>query len=392
MVSVEVLRVVAMVGIAVFHTFQPWFETCVGADPWSELEVGMLMGSPVALAVMGCIDQLGAWGNHVFFMISGCFLLQRAMEDGRPLGEQYRAALRRVVPILVTVALYVAIALGVSLVWPDATGASLEDLPWFAQALQFAWVYIALVLLCPLMGIVARRCNHRSAVLATCVVVIYTLNLYIAYVSPGETFRSILEWRKLMSAVTYALSFAIGGYIGRRRPSRRTASIILAACVVATVVVESYAAATQNLDLLNSLSYKSTSPLACAMAASSLACVLSLLEAGKTRDHRPQDVSDSNASSELRSTSEPSQAPTQLQHPRTTTLLTWCTSGMLGFYVLQSLFSRGWHQLSNTLLTQALQTSPAAFLLTGAAFSMILFTILLLADSLIRRPLLHRLS
>ena len=98
---VEALRLVAIVGIAIFHTFQPWFEAATDGS-WA--------ASPLTLVAVGLISLLGAYGNHVFFLISGFFLVPRAAaRSGEPgyWREQARAAARRSVAILLTVALYV---------------------------------------------------------------------------------------------------------------------------------------------------------------------------------------------------------------------------------------------------------------------------------------------
>lgn len=374
MLSVEILRVVSMLGIAVFHTFQPWFEQLTSGDmeyiylPVDSQVLGTLM-HPVPLAILGFIDQLGAWGNHVFIMISGCFLLPRAIElasiEGGTLSQRQQT-MRRSRHIVFTVGLYALFALFVSAICPDATSVSLERTTWLTQGLQFIWVYLALVVLCPLIARLWLRSNKPELLLGIATLVVYVINLYIAFVSPGSAERSLFEWRKIMSAVTYGLSFVIGGWVAMRcrgdcRRSQKYSLMALILSVTTMIAVEAYAALKGDLQLLNALTFKSTSPFSCAVAAAALAFSLSVPHG---RDER---------------------------HPLLSNLVAYSTSGMLGFYVLQSLFSHGWHTISNALLAQALNVGVCAFFVVCFAFSGALFSVFVTIDHLVRQPLLARL-
>lgn len=360
LLSVELLRIVSMLSIAVFHTFQPFFEAIVsGAFSYSTS-----LTSATCLTTLGFIDQLGSFGNHVFIMISGYFLLSQSLNESPD--EQRQKTIRRVRHILLTVGLYGAVAVLVGSFYPKATSASFMSTGWLTQGLQFIWVYLLLVALCPLIARMWKRCPHQTAVLAVAALVIYGINVYIAYVSPGESKRALFEWRKLMSAVTYGLSFVIGGWIARlrqegRKVSFRNALVLLLLSVAATFIADLLAARRGDLTLLNALSYKSTSPLACLMATSAFLCALSV----------PQPSTDRAGQGVAR-------------------VVAFLTSGMLGFYVMQSLLSRGWHKVSNVLLFQALEGGLAPFLLTGIAFSVALFLVLTLIDALVRKLLLER--
>ena len=266
--SVEILRVVSMLGIAVFHTFKPWFEQLTTGDmanvhlPVDPLMLGSLM-HPIPLLVLGFIDQLGAWGNHVFIMISGCFLLPRAIEyassDGADASQRQQTA-RRAKHILFTVGLYAACALLVGTIYPDVTSASLESTTWLTQGLQFIWVYLVIVVACPLIARVWRHCRRPEMLLAATALFVYAVNLYIAFVSPGSSERSLFEWRKIMSAVTYGLSFVIGGWIAMRCQERsgkdkKSSLLVLLLSVTVTILIEAYAALKGNLLLLDALSF-----------------------------------------------------------------------------------------------------------------------------------------
>lgn len=368
--SVEILRVVSMLGIAVFHTFKPWFEQLTTGDmanvhlPVDPLMLGSLM-HPIPLLVLGFIDQLGAWGNHVFIMISGCFLLPRAIEyassDGADASQRQQTA-RRAKHILFTVGLYAACALLVDTIYPDVTSASLESTTWLTQGLQFIWVYLVIVVACPLIARVWRHCRRPEMLLAATALFVYAVNLYIAFVSPGSSDRSLFEWRKIMSAVTYGLSFVIGGWIAMRCQERsgkdkKSSLLVLLLSVTVTILIEAYAALKGDLLLLDALSFKSTSLLACAMATTALAFALSV----------PRELG--------------------AMHPRVSSLIAFSTSGMLGFYVLQSLFSYGWHTISNDMLAQALSFGVLPFLAAGLVFSVALFLVLVTIDTFVRQPL-----
>lgn len=73
---VEALRLAAIVGISLFHTMMPWTAQAL-CDPAAGCSrIGDMLGSdPAVLAVLGVIALMGAWGNHVFFMISGFYLI-----------------------------------------------------------------------------------------------------------------------------------------------------------------------------------------------------------------------------------------------------------------------------------------------------------------------------
>lgn len=368
--SVEILRVVSMLGIAVFHTFKPWFEQLTTGDmanvhlPVDPLVLGSLM-HPIPLWVLGCIDQLGAWGNHVFIMISGCFLLPRAIEsvtsDDADASQRQQTA-RRAKHILFTVGLYALCALLVDTIYPGATSASLESTTWLTQGLQFIWVYLVIVVACPLIARVWRHCRRPEMLLAATALFVYAVNLYIAFVSPGSSERSLFEWRKIMSAVTYGLSFVIGGWVAMRCQERGSRDkkvflVLLLLSVIVTMFVEAYAALRGDLLLLDALSFKSTSPFACIMATAALSYALSV----------PRELG--------------------TKHPRLSKLIALSTSGMLGFYVLQSLFSYGWHTISNNLLAQSLSFGVLPFLAVGLMFSVVLFAVLVTIDTFVRQPL-----
>lgn len=85
-ISIEALRLVAVAGIAIFHTFQWTFQAaCTGMPEYAPLVAFPYSG------VLGLINLLGCWANEVFFMISGYFLIAsaaRAWNDGATWASQ----------------------------------------------------------------------------------------------------------------------------------------------------------------------------------------------------------------------------------------------------------------------------------------------------------------
>ena len=219
--SIEALRLVAIAGIAIFHTFQPWFAAATDGT-WQA-------GAP-ALAALGCVSLLGAYGNNVFFLVSGFFLVPRAARAaGEPgyWGRQMRALGRRALVIGASVALYAAIALAVSAWVVPLDGVSLGQAGWLLGGLEFIWVYLACVAAVPVIGWTWQRVRRPRAVVAALVAAVFAVNAYIAFISPGSEVRGLLEWRKLMSAVTYLVAFLAGGALGEKnlaRPGRALAA------------------------------------------------------------------------------------------------------------------------------------------------------------------------
>lgn len=396
--SVEALRVIAILAIAVFHTFQDPFYSLVesvsqqgaaGLAQIAGLAVGdgtVLVPGVPALWILGCISLLGAFGNHVFFAISGCFLIPGAAERSTRPGywsDELRRFARRAKPIIATVAFYAVIALALSATVLPMPGISLARADWLVGGLQFIWVYLALVAAAPVMGWVWRRCPGRLAVVAVLAVAVFALNAYIAFVSPGEVERSLLEWRKLMSAVSYLVSFLAGGALGELKRSGspflagRLPRFGLTACIALAVAVVGVAACVGDARIVYALSYKSTSLLSFALALTSLGFALTVPHSRP----RPSDG-----------------------------LVRRAARGTLGFYTAQSMASAAWHPCAEAAmafsyglgegLALGMCQAPgadaaagfAAMVGTGAAWSLLFLAALLLFDLAVRAPLLRRLG
>lgn len=353
-VRVEALRLVAIAGIAVFHTFQPWLSYALEGS-WDP--------SPLTLFALGLVSLLGSYGNHVFFLISGRFLIPRAAAASREAGywrAQARACGRRAAVLLASVAFYAAAALAVSRWVTPIEGVSLSQSSWLVGGLEFIWVYLALVLLAPAIGWAWERLPRRGAALAALVACVMAVNAYIAFISPGEAQRGLLEWRKLMSAASYLASFLVGGALASLRPARPGAA--LAGLVAATAAIELVAALAGNVELVSQLSYKSTSALSFSLAVASVALVTAPPREGR------------DGSGAL---------------PGAGALVNAAARSILGFYVAQSVFSPLWRPAFDRLTLLAAQTGDLALLVVGIAASLALLAVALAFDGVVRVSLLR---
>ena len=353
-IPIEALRLVAVAGIAVFHTFQWTFQAvCVGAVEYAPLAMFPYSG------VLGFINLLGCWANEVFFMISGYFLIAsaaRAWDGGATWKSQMQRTAQRLGKVILPTAFYCLMALAWSTVVSPIPDVSLHAHYWYTLGLEFIWVYAATVFMAPLFGLAKSRLSKRSYTAAVIVVGIlaFVVNGYLAAMS--ATSAGEFSWlQKSMSATTYVVAFLIGGLlrdITDVMDSDRAGALgmrSLAAVLVLTTILE------------GELSYKSTSLISFVLAATSL-----LFAATR------------------RSASD---------NPRAAGVIVTLSTATLGFYVMQSLTSSLWRPVFNTLLANILvsQNSPAVIcIVTGTVISIVFALALLIIDaarSLIARKL-----
>ncbi len=373
---IEALRLVAAAGIALFHTFMPWFDLMTSASgPGASLAA-----DPLAACGLGLINLLGAYGNNVFFLISGLFLVPSAARESREAGYwggQARRTARRTGSILAAVALYAAAALCVSAFIVPIEGIGLGRIDWLTTGLEFIWVYLALTVLAPAIGWVWRRVGRHGTLICAILATVFAANSYIAFCSQAAEGAGLLDWRKLMSAVTYFAAFVTGAYLSERRPSRRGAGALLGACAAIAWGLELWCALTGRLELMWDLSYKSTSAVSFALAVASVAFARSgTVEKRAEGTQAGKDVT----------------APAPA-HGALARLAVAASPGILGFYIAQSNFSSLWWPAFTDLTGRALEAHGAgAFFATGLALSLGLLTLLLAIDRLVRAPLFRRLG
>lgn len=357
---VEALRLVAAASIAVFHTFMPWFYElthCYGLGAY-------IVDNPVATPLLGFFNLLGAFGNNVFFFISGLFLVPAAarasLQDGYWAAQRAKSA-ARVKQMLATVVLYLALVLAVSTFIVPIEGVSLGKLPSLLVWLEFIWVYLALTALAPVIGWVWARLRHPKAVAAATIAAVFAVNAYIAFFDMGDLDRGLLDWRKLMSAATYFAAFIGGAALADVRLRPGAAATLLAAAVGVSLGVECKLAWSRELLLMYATSFKSTSALSFAMAAAAV------LFARRNDGKKGAGLG----------------------------LATRYSPSILGFYILQSLTSPLWQPAFSELLEDVYlmpQTTSCEMLAAGVGLSLALLAALLAFDRVFRLRLFAAIS
>lgn len=365
-IPIEALRLIAVAGIAVFHTFQWTFQaTCAGLPEYVPLAAFPHSG------VLGFINLLGCWANEVFFMISGYFLIAsaaRAWDGGATWKLQMQRTAQRLGKVVMPTAFYCVVALAWSTVVSPIPDVTLNTHYWYTLGLEFIWVYAATVFMAPWFGLAKSRLSQKTYKTTVIAVGIFAfvVNGYLAAMS--TTSAGEFSWlQKLMSAVTYVIAFLIGGLlrdVTGAMDSENAGALdmrSLAAVLALATILEGALSFTGNLTAMAVLSYKSTSLISFALAAASL-----LFAATRRR---------------------------ALGNPRNAGVIVTLSTATLGFYVMQSLTSSLWRPVFNTLLTNILvsQNSPAAIcIVTGTVISIVFALALLIIDvarSLIARKL-----
>ena len=158
--SIEALRLVAVAGIAVFHTFQWTFQAvCVGAVEYAPLAMFPYSG------VLGFINLLGCWANEVFFMISGYFLIAsaaRAWSGVATWKSQMQRTAQRLGKVVMPTAFYCLVALVWSTVVSPIPDVTLNTHYWYTLGLEFIWVYAATVFMAPWFGLAKSRLPQKT--------------------------------------------------------------------------------------------------------------------------------------------------------------------------------------------------------------------------------------
>lgn len=366
-ISIEALRLVAVAGIAIFHTFQWTFQAVCAGMP----EYAPLVAFPYS-GVLGFINLLGCCANEVFFMISGYFLIAsaaRGWNDGASWKSQTQRTVKRLGKVILPTVFYCLVALVWSTVISPIPDVSLHTHYWYSLGLEFIWVYAATVCMAPLFGLAKDRLPKRGYTAAVIIVgiLIFIINGHLAaqsLVNGGE-----FSWlQKIMSAITYVVAFLMGGLLRDYTEStsqlkaRAVAKCSLTAVFIIAIGLEATLSVTGNLAAMAVLSYKSTSIVSFALAATSL-----LFAA--TRDSKSRITRTANA-------------------------IVTLSAATLGFYVMQSLTSSLWRPAFNTMLANILvgqNNSAPACALVGIAIS-IAFALLLLLIDTARSQIVHKIK
>lgn len=364
--SIEALRLFAVAGIAIFHTFQWTFQaTCAGLPDYATLAVFPYSGA------LGFINLLGCWANEVFFMISGYFLIPsaiRALQNGSSALCLTLKSLGRLKKIVLPTLFYCATCLFVSMYVYPLPEISLHEIGWITLGIEFIWVYAVSVLLVPVIAVIRQQIGSKRAqfVVALLVLATFGINCYIA--ATANESAGIILWRKLMSAVTYLVAFIAAGEMrfvlechGNASGAQKS-KIVLIGLVAATIALELLLSANSQYNTLWKLSYKSTSVISFILAAASVAAAAL---------HQPR-------------------------HKVTAADKTIMSlaAGTLAFYAVQSFTCNVWRPIfDNAIYTMAtgIQTGtprPAAAILLGILMSLCLALSLLLVD-IVRRAVVE---
>ena len=356
-ISIEALRLIAVAGIAIFHTFQWTFQAiCTGVPEYAALAAFPYSG------LLGFINLLGCWANEVFFMISGYFLIAsaaRAWSDGSTWRVQTQRTTQRLGKVILPTAFYCVTALTWSTVIFPIPDVSLHTHYWYTLGLEFIWVYAATVCMAPLFGLAKNRLGKKSytAAIVAVGILVFIINGYLAAQSMANSGE--FSWlQKILSAITYVDAFLVGGLLRDYTEStgplkaRAVAKQTFTAVLIIAIGLEAALSVTGNLSAMAMLSYKSTSIVSFALAATSL-----LFAA--TRDNTSN-------------------------HPRTANAIVTLSAATLGFYVMQSLTSSIWRPVFNTTLANMLvnTNNPApACIAAGIAISIVFALLLLIVDA-----------
>ena len=359
---IEALRLVAVAGIAIFHTFQWTFQAvCTGVPEYAPLAAFPYSG------VLGFINLLGCWANEVFFMISGYFLIPsavRALQNGSSVHVLTRKSLARLKKIVFPTLFYCVVCLLISMYIYPLPEISLHEIGWLTLGIEFIWVYAASVLLVPVIVLVKRQIGSKRApfVVALLVLATFGINCYIAATASEAT--GIVLWRKLMSAVTYLVAFIAAGEMRfalercNKTSAAQKSKIALIGLIAATITLELLLSANSQYAALWILSYKSTSAISFILAATSVAA------AALHQPRREASITDKAIAS--------------------------LAAGTLGFYAVQSFTCNVWRPIFNNAIyamAAGVQTgtpNPSGAILLGVFMSLCLALVLLIMD-IVRR-------
>ncbi|WEV53254.1 acyltransferase family protein [Bifidobacterium sp. ESL0704] len=439
--AVELLRLLAIVGIAVFHTFLLVFEQIAVNGPHalsSAVQAGtapsfvaIVSSTPLAVWLVAMLMFLGAWGNHIFFMISAFFLVPRMAERSRHRGfvrDEWKPSVLRIAKVLAAVVFYVAV-LAVIDRWvvPIQMVGGVREVIF---SLEFVWLYALFILLAPFIGWCIERCRKKwcGALWVVALVVIYGLNVYVAI--SGRNFfdsLSVLDWRKQMSAVTYFASYLCAGALGcawrrwyargssklgaaPRWLTRRFWAIALVGLIVVASGIVALAAFGGHYGLLMVLSFKSTSVISFLLAVCSLMCAAC---PGAQAERSGSLDAQRGAKSSLESDAEPDHTPRDEKTEKrfwasmkafARRAVTALASGILGFYVVQALTYYSWIGVQSRFAdpvaarvasafavggTQACVGWLADWFLVEVVFSLVFVLLVCLVDRFVRQPLLR---
>ncbi|MBQ1424857.1 MAG: acyltransferase family protein [Aeriscardovia sp.] len=360
--NIELLRCVAILSIALFHTFVPYFNALAYGAEASGINTAM-KGSFIALFAMALINFLGSAGNFIFYMISGFFLIPHAIRDtGRGFwAKQIRSVARRCIVIVGSVIVFALLTVFLHFVC-RMPSARLAGIRWLGGDLEFIWLYLLFCILAPFAALVQNKWPRGwTALLTVLLILTFACNAFIAFFSQGGVNHALDGWRKIMSALTYFWGFCLAGVAGEKGWSRnrKCAGEIFIICLISAFVTTFVCAAAQSWKIAGDLSFKSTSLISFGLA-------FSLLMLSASREKKNGEFKAGRA-------------------------ITFFANGILGFYIFQSMLTSFWHLLIFPVINSL--SMPGFFPFVGlfvfATLLTFIYTLILSAlGSWVRRPLL----
>lgn len=360
--NIELLRCVAILSIALFHTFVPYFDALAYGALSAGINTGM-KGSFIALFSMGLINFLGSAGNFIFYMISGFFLIPHAVRDvGKGFWtKQIRSVARRCIVIVGSVIVFALITVFLHFVC-RMPSARLGGVRWLGGDLEFIWLYLLFCVLAPFAALLQSKWEKGWGILlAALLVLTFACNAFIAFFSQGGVNHALDGWRKIMSAATYFWGFCLAGLAGEKGWSRnrKWAKEIFLICLLSAFVTTFVCAAAQSWKMAGELSFKSTSLISFGIA-------FSLLMLSASKEKKNWEFKSGKA-------------------------ITFFANGILGFYIFQSMLTSFWHLLIFPVINSLSMPGffPFLALLVFASLLTFIYTLILSAlGSWVRRPLL----
>lgn len=381
--KVEALRLVAIGGIAIFHTFVPWFNKLAYGAP-SLAQTDIVRSSWIGLFLLGNINLLGAMGNTIFFMISGYFLLPSMVHSSYHGGywkKQLMKTIRRSVVIVTTVIVY-GLLTYLLVRFCSIPGPDFHTTRWLVMDLEFVWLYLLFVLIAPVIAWIQARFYRQWRLIVFCsLILIFIVNMYIAFCSQGGVNHTLTGWRKWASAVTYLVGFCLVGLDDFHAVSRFIAHVSLWGVIILSILIEAVLALFHLPVLIGDISFKSTSLLSFALAYFALA--LSVTEKRPLGQHSiPQHAKHSSHTIS-----------------KTDNTIRMLAAGILGFYIFQSMLTHMWHSFIIPFLNNFV-TLPGGnesvriivFVCLGILLSLLYTTLILLLDHYVRQPITQLLA
>lgn len=220
--NIELLRIIAMLGIVIAHL--------IGYSPEVSQMFSAAGTQTLYLSILSCAGKIGV---HIFFMITGYFLISKSFR------------LVRICKVWKTVWIYSMLALLVALLFvPSSVGGASRIIqsifPITTDTYWFVTTYIIIILLSPAINYLLKKVDSPKKILVFffCVAAFYLANFAGKLAGIGFGFDLISSHRLL----TYSITYSVGALFALHPPNisfcKRLLLLFLAgSCLVAWRVV-----------------------------------------------------------------------------------------------------------------------------------------------------------